>query len=511
MKSSRYALWVRMALFLALAGTLLAACGGAASQGGAATAAPAGEQAATTAPAEATTAPAEATMAPAEATTAPAATTAPEATSAPAATAAPAEASAGAGPALNPDVSGTVEFWHFWSSPVRRNAIRRVIAMCQSKLPNITVTDTPKPFGDIWTANIAAVSAGSGMPDVIVSDRPTLPQDAANGIYEDLSERASADGVARDQYYDWAWDQTLYEGKTYGIPFETDVRVLFYNKNAFREAGLDPDKPPTTWAEAEEYAAKLDKKAADGTYERIGFFPLIKAGYDIWGYTNDVEWISADGTPQVNSPQAVETLEWIRRQVDRYGGWSAIQEFRGQFAAPPNDEFMSGKVAMIADVAGYSSQLNFYRPQIPSAADPAQKENLDWGVAELPYNTDPGNWSGGFSFSIPAGAKNGDAAWEFIKCATGPEGQASWARDTYALPTNIAAANDPVLQADPNWKIFSTSLSYSTGGNYLKEYANWKEQIDQRQEQVWTGELSPQEALDEAQAAIEEEVAAAVP
>ena len=83
----------------------------------------------------------------------------------------------------NTDVSGDIEIWHFWASPVRRNGLKRIIAMCQQKLPNITVTDTVKPFGDIWTANVAAVAAGSGMPDVIVSDRPTLPKDAADGVY----------------------------------------------------------------------------------------------------------------------------------------------------------------------------------------------------------------------------------------------------------------------------------------------------------------------------------------
>jgi multiple sugar transport system substrate-binding protein len=460
-----------------ISGMLLAACGGTAGPETAATSAPAA--------AEPTTAPAAA-----EPTTAPA---------------------AGEEPGLNPDVSGSVEFWHFWGSPVRRNAIRRVVAICQAKLPNIQITETFKPFGDIWTANIAAVSAGSGMPDVIVEDRPQLPQRAADGIAENLQERATADGVSADQFYEFAWNQTLYDGSTYGIPFETDVTVLFWNKNAFREVGLDPEQPPQTWAEAEEYAAKLDKKAADGSYERIGMFPLINRGVDIWAYTNDVEWISAEGQPQINSPQAVETVEWVKKWVDKYGGWPAIQEFRGQFAAPPNDPFMSGKVAMIVDIAGYSSQLNFYRPQVPRADDPSQRENMEWGVGDMPYNTDKGSWSGGFAFSIPKGARNQDAAWEFIKCATGAEGQASWARDTYAIPTNKAAANDPVLQADPNWKVFSEAMTYSTGGNLLPQYPNWREQLDQRYEQVWNGELPAKEALDQAQQAIEEEVQTAAP
>src|SRR4051812_15579014 len=51
---------------------------------------------------------------------------------------------------LNKNVSGNIQFWHFWSSPVRRNAVRRVVAICQQELPNIKVTETFKPFGDIW-------------------------------------------------------------------------------------------------------------------------------------------------------------------------------------------------------------------------------------------------------------------------------------------------------------------------------------------------------------------------
>jgi len=101
---------------------------------------------------------------------------------------------------LNSDVSGDIEIWHFWASPVRRNGLKRIIAMCQQQLPNITVTDTVKPFGDIWTANVAAVAAGSGMPDVIVSDRPTLPKDAAEGVYMSLQEFADRDNITRDQF-----------------------------------------------------------------------------------------------------------------------------------------------------------------------------------------------------------------------------------------------------------------------------------------------------------------------
>jgi multiple sugar transport system substrate-binding protein len=421
-----------------------------------------------------------------------------EATAAPA-TPAPGEVT------YNSDVSGDIELWHFWASPVRRNAIRRVIAECKQQLPNINVVDTVKPFGDIWTANIAAVAAGSGMPDVIVSDRPTLPKDAADGVYMNLQEYADRDGINRDQFYGWAWDQSLYEGNTYGIPHETDVRVLFWNKNLFQEAGLDPEAPPTTWDELEAMADKLDQKNPDGTYSRIAFMPLWNGGFEpFWTGVNGVQLIGEDGTPQINDPKAVETLEWVKKWVDRYGGWQAIQNFRAQYGAPPNDLFMGGGVAMLVDIFGYNSQLEFYRPRVKldEDNDPGNDPRMDWGIGQLPNNGTPSNWSGGFSMSIPSGARNADAAWEFIKCATSAQGQESWARDTQAQPTNIVAAQSPVLQSNPYWQVVDDALSVSSGGVYVSQYPNWNEQLNQRYERVWLGEITAQQALDEAQAAV---------
>lgn len=409
------------------------------------------------------------------------------------------------GPTLNPEVSGSVELWHFWASPVRRNAIRRVIAICQEKLPNIQVTDTVKPFGDIWTANLAAVAAGSGMPDVIVSDRPKLPQDAVDGVYMNLQEWADRDGINPADFYPFTWDQSLHEGNTYGIPFETDVRVLFYNKNLFAQADLDPERPPQTWDELWEYADALDRINPDGSIERMGFFPLFgNASPEVWGYTNGVEWITADQQPMINSPKAVETVEWVQSWIERYGGWQNVQDFRAQFGAPPNDIFMSSGVAMIADIAGYTSILQFYRPFV--TLDDGSEVRMEWGVGLLPYNESPGSWSGGFAFSIPTGARNAEAAWEFIKCATGEEGQASWARDTYAQPAHVGAANDPVLMADPHWQFFIEAMDVSTGGVYLVDYPNWGGELGQRYEQIWTGELTAQEALDQAQEAVEAQI-----
>ncbi len=500
-----------LALIATISSLLLSACGDATTAPPAATTA---ASAATTAASAATTAASAATTAAGGAATTAAATTAATTAAGGAATTAAggaATTAAGAssgGVKLNTSVSGKVELWHFWSSPVRRNAIRRVVAICQQQLPNIKITETFKPFGDIYTANTAAVAAGTGMPDVIVEDRPQLPAKAANNIETDLQKYATRDGIDGSTFWPFTWQQTLYKGDTYGIPFSTDTRMLYYNKNAFKEAGLDPNKPPQTWSELEAAAKKLDKKNPDGSWARLGFNPLITGNWDQWATVNGAQYVTEDGKPHANDPKVVEAVNWIKKWTDGFGGYDNFVKFRGTFSSPPNDAFMSGKVAMTTDINGYISQLNFYRPQVKKA-DGSGNENLDWGVANLPHNdTAPAaNYSGGFALSIPRGSKNADAAWEFIKCATGVQAITSWARDTYEIPANIQAANDPTLLADPNWQLTIDALKTTKVIPFASQYANYGQEVDKRQVEAYQGKKTAQQAMDEAQQAIDAEIA----
>jgi multiple sugar transport system substrate-binding protein len=380
--------------------------------------------------------------------------------------------------------------------------------MCEAELPNINVTETFKPWGDIWTANIAAVAAGSGMPDVIVADRNQLPNESAEGIYQNLGEFAAQDGVDGSQYWPFTWNQSLYEGDPHGIPFETDVRVLFYNKTLFEQAGLDPENPPTTWEEMWEAAEALD--VVDGNdLQRIAINPLIGNGPpNLWVLNNDHEWLGEDGTPVVNDPAVVETLEWLQEWIARYGGFENLQRFTQSYSAPPNDHFMGNGVAMIVQTAGYSSILNFYRPR--TQLDVGGTTNTDWGVAPLPHSEDGESTSdsGGFTLSIPSGAENPEAAWEFIKCATNTPAQISWARDTYAIPNGPASANAPELMADPNWPMFIEAIESVPADNstFVAAYPNWQSELANRFESIWTGQVTPEQAMEEAQQAIDAQI-----
>ena len=400
----------------------------------------------------------------------------------------------GAAP-LDAEVAGEVELWHFWGSPDRRGPLREVIGACEEALPQITVKDVFKPWGDIWTANVTAVAAGSGMPDVIVEDRPRLPQRAADNVVQNLQPFADRDGLDPGHFWDFTWAETLYEGDSYGVPFETDVRLLYWNKNAFREAGLDPEQPPATWDELWAYADRLDKQDPDGSFERIGFFPAWGAGPNIWALTNGYDWVQ-DGRPAVDGPRFVETMEWVKAWADRYGGYRPVQRFWAGFGAPPNDAFMSGAVPMIVDLGSYDAVLDFYQPRAESG------EPLEWGMAHLPYNREKATWSAGFALSIPKGAPNPEGAWELIKCMTGPEAQRFWAEETASTPANVQAARDSLLMRDPAWRTIVEQMDWSRGVTFVSAYPNFEEQVDRRQEAVWSGEAEAEAAMAEAQAAI---------
>jgi multiple sugar transport system substrate-binding protein len=405
---------------------------------------------------------------------------------------------------MNPDIEGDITFWHFWGSPLRRTAIQRAIAGFNQAFPNITVTETAVPFSDIWTKNLAAVAAGEGMPNVIVEDRPTLPDRAANDVEISLGELATRDGVTGDSFWPFTWEEATVDGEPYGLPYETDIRVLYYNKAAFTEAGLDPETPPKNWDELWTFSDMLDKRDGD-QLERIGFFPTLgSAGLDQWAWNNGGEWQDADFNPTMNAPANVETLEWMKTWADRYG-YSNIQALQSTFGSGTQDGFMSGKLAMIVDIQGYTSVMNFFNP---SFTVPDGEENLGYGVGPITPapGHDPAALSGGFALSIPRGAEQTDATWEFIKYMVFV-GQASWARDTYAMPTIESMANDPVLGASPNWSFFVDAMSYGRAKDYNPFYPAFTgDLLPNATLAALSGEMTAQEALDDAQAKAEEEI-----
>ena len=106
-------------------------------------------------------------------------------------------------------------------------------------------------------------------------------------------------------------------GKTWGVPFQRSTVVMYYNKDLFKEAGLDPNKPPTTWAELKDAATKLTKKDASGKVTQWGM-QIPSSGFPYWLFqtlttTNDAMLANEAGTQvKFDDPKVIEALQyWV--------------------------------------------------------------------------------------------------------------------------------------------------------------------------------------------------------
>jgi multiple sugar transport system permease protein len=190
----------------------------------------------------------------------------------------------------------------------------------------------------------------------------------------------------------------------------------------FRQAGLDPNKPPQTWDELIADAKKLTVHSPSG-YKSIGFIPAYKQGWlYLWSWQEDGEFMSPDGrTCTLDNPQTETALKTIVDWYDQLGGVDAINQYAGGFADDATDAFMTGRLAMRVDGDWFLGAIARYHPE------------MDFGVCPVPvpaerlhhegrFKNDPTwvTWAGGYGFVIPVGSKHVDEAWKFIQWMNSP-------------------------------------------------------------------------------------------
>lgn len=271
--------------------------------------------------------------------------------------------------------------------------------------------------------------AGGEPPDVVKFDRYAIAEWAARDAFLSLDELVATeqatthpDAVRRENFYSNVWDEASYKGHIYAVPCDVDCRVLVYNKDMLRRAGLVDAKgealPPRTWEELREYSKKLNRYE-DGLLKTIGFAPNFGNSWlYMFGWMAGARFMSADGTKcLINEAPVVRALTFMRDIYNDAGGYAKVLAFQSGFQGGYLDPLLQGKVAMKIDT---SLQMAFYSQY---------GRDLDLGVAPAPLpadrlaaGVDKVTWSGGFAFAIPRNARNRDAAWDFIRFATSERG-----------------------------------------------------------------------------------------
>jgi len=351
--------------------------------------------------------------------------------------------------------------------------------------------------------------AGGSPPDLCSLESTVLISLAPQGCFRCLDDfMAQSPHLKKERFFPHTWEAISYKGRAYGIPTTTDAFCLLWNKDAFRRAGLDPERPPRTLAELEDFAARLTVRGNKGI-EQLGFLPWLP--WDLthmWGGLFGGRWFDNITGLAVcgNNQRIVESFAWQRSftldpnaktQKAFAMDPTKIAAFRSGFGAymSASNPFYTGKVAMIAEGEWQVTFIPKYAPE------------LDWGVAALPQpqGAEPRCYSPSCVLdAIPAGSPHPDAAWAFLQWFYTPrsDGRPSPATDYCAMISNIPCrpedAKDHRFMGNPKFRVFVEELLTKPVVTYpVTPAAQFMlDQIERQREYVVFRETAPGEAAE---------------
>ena len=389
-----------------------------------------------------------------------------------------------------------VEYWTMDTGDINLPAEKAIVAAFNKSQSQYHVNLVPVP-GNITDLSqlMPAVRGGTG-PDVFYLDRFTASQFAAIGLLQDLTPFIQKDDPNLGQkYLPFAWGEVLFRDHPYALPFNTDSRVLFYNKDALQQAGidpsvLDPSHGPITIDQLQQIAFKFNHKDSRGSYDRIGFVPWTdQASHTTWAMDFNAQFFDPK-TCQI-TPTEPAMVKALQLQYDWAGkmGKEQVDTFFATFApdnAPPTvNPFFSGHLAMTITGNWELQSLQEYAPKV------------HYGVTYIPVanaGDKPSTWSGGFALAMPQGSHNPDGAYKFMRFLTGAEGQRIYTKMTQQLPTWADLLNDKSLFPG-NLDFFAQILHFSRARVPLPVGAIFWDQLSNAQDKMVLHADTPLNAL----------------
>lgn len=341
---------------------------------------------------------------------------------------------------------------------------------------------------------MASIASGK-VPDLCMLEISRIPAFAAAKALMPLDAFAAGkDGIDLKDFVKGLLDESRINGKLYSLPQARSMPVFYYNKDMFREAGLNPDKAPANWKELREAAIKLTAK--DGS--RIGFG--IQTGNPWWYFQSAVESSGAQmsktvgGKPKAsfNEAGAVAALQWWYDLVSKdqaartyvgkgLGSWEMLQA-----------DFISGKVGMMYITTGWMGNIiknsKFEVGVGMLAAGPT-------GVRKIP--------TGGNGIvmlaSIPKARQ--EASWKFLKWLTEPRQAARWAMQTGYMPLRISAGSSPELKdyiaKNPSFQVAVDSMMFASPFPAIKMNPKTEPTCDVLWERIFINNENVQKVADD--------------
>jgi len=372
----------------------------------------------------------------------------------------------------NPNADVTITFWHGWSAPSEVKAIQATIDGFEAKYPNIHVTAVGNITDD--KINQALRAGGPKAPDVVSSfTTDNVGEFCHSQAFVDLTPFLAKSHIDPTTTFPSAQlAYTQYQGDQCALPLLSDAYGLYYNKDAFRAAGIA--SPPKTMSEFDADAVRLTKSSGD-SYSQLGFMPNYH-GYESSISHFAAQWsptyFTSDGKSNVaNDPAFAATLQWQKNLVAQLGGFSKLDKYRTTFGDEfgAKNPFMTGQVAMAIDGEWRAGMIDDAAP------------DLNYGVAPFPVPDDQADQYGkgyitGTIVGIASTSQKQNAAWEFVQyLTTDTKAVVDFANAIHNVPSTTAALASPQVSQDPHFQAFikiasdpnsNTTPSSPNGGAY---------------------------------------------
>jgi sn-glycerol 3-phosphate transport system substrate-binding protein len=398
-----------------------------------------------------------------------------------------------------------VEFWHGLAQPLG-GLLEKIATDFNASQTQYQVNPSFKgSYPETMVGAIAAFRAGNAPHIVQMFEVGTATMMSARGAVKPVYELMRETGVTFDPnayvpavkgYY------SLPDGRMVSMPFNSSTTIMFYNKDAFKKAGLDPAKPPQTWPDLIAAAKKI--KAANAApcafttaWPTWAQFEQFSAIHDVPLATKANGRAGLDAELKINSPLHVKHVQALmdmqKEGTFKYGGRDAAGDAL----------FPSGECAMIHASSGLRARI-------------LREAKFEWGAAMLPYwpgtpNAPKNSIIGGASFWVMTSPtrkpEEYKAVAEFFHYISQPEVVAKWHTDTGFLPVTIAGYEkvkaSGFYQQNPGTDIpylqlTRTQPSENSRGLRLGNMPEIRNIIQEELEKAFQGQQTAQQALDSA-------------
>ncbi|MFD1608226.1 extracellular solute-binding protein [Oceanobacillus luteolus] len=351
----------------------------------------------------------------------------------------------------------TLEYWQY-SFDSKVSLMDELIKEFEEANPGIKVKQTNFPY-DQYNEQVAVqVPAGRG-PDVINLFYGWVPTYVDAGYLQPLPQDAFPHEEIESEFFPLV-EATKMDGEYWTIPTAVRTLALFYNKDLFEEAGLDPDSPPTTWEELEEYAVKLTKADSNGRLEQSGMaWEPAQQGH---------QWLRDGLTRQAGG----EVLSEDRKEViwgDDPAGLEAFKywlSFPTDLGTSEQGFYTDDVTAFVTEKAAMNVDGSFRIGTLQNDAP-----DLNYAVAPLPGNveqsTNASFWTNGITAKVEG--EKLDAAVKFLQFLTSDEVMERWLDEIGELPAKEAVAMQDKYVNDEIYGPFIESLPYANAHFFVDE------------------------------------------